>query len=60
MDIVITRDYFWTLEDVVITDLIHIDLVQHALTTTMHPTTLLLKTRRNPTQSKLHEMILIP
>jgi hypothetical protein len=38
VDIVITRDNFRTLANVVIVDLICINLVQHALTTTMHAT----------------------
>jgi hypothetical protein len=38
MDILITRDDFWTLMDVVIVDLIHADMVQRALTTTTHAT----------------------
>jgi hypothetical protein len=50
-DIVINRDCFWTLEDV-ITDFIHTDLVQHALIMTMHVETLSLKTRHNPTHNK--------
>jgi len=39
MDIIITKDSFRTLVDVVITNLTHIDLVQHASTTTMHGAT---------------------
>jgi hypothetical protein len=38
VDIVITKDNFHTLVDVVIVDLIHINLVQYALTTIMHAT----------------------
>jgi hypothetical protein len=36
MDIVISKDGFWTLVDVVIVNLTCIDLVQHALMTIMH------------------------
>jgi len=40
-DIVITRDIFQTLVDVVIVNLIHTNLVQHASTMTTHPTTII-------------------
>jgi len=38
MDIVITKDNFWTLANVIIGDLIHTNLVQCALVTTVHAT----------------------
>jgi hypothetical protein len=40
-DIVITRDIFQTLVDIVIVNLIHTNLVQHASTMTTHPTTII-------------------
>ncbi len=38
MYVIITRDYFWILADVVFTNPIHTNLVQHASTMTMHVT----------------------
>jgi hypothetical protein len=38
MDILITKDYFWTLMDIVIVDLICTDMVQQTLTMTTHVT----------------------
>ncbi len=40
VDIVITKDGFWTLVDIVIADLTRTNLVQCALTTTTHATTI--------------------
>jgi hypothetical protein len=38
MDILITKDNFQTLMDIIIVDLTHIDMVQRTLTTTKHAT----------------------
>jgi hypothetical protein len=43
MDIVITRDCFRILADVVIIDLTHTDLVQHASTMTTHAMTIIVQ-----------------
>jgi hypothetical protein len=40
MDILITKDGFRTLMDIVIIDPIHIDMVQQAFTTTTHAMTM--------------------
>ncbi len=52
MDIVIIRDFFCTLADVVITDLTHIDLVQCASIMTMHATTIIVQEKHDPTQNE--------
>jgi len=41
VDIAITKDIFQTFVDVIIVNLTHTNLVQHALTTTTHPTTVI-------------------
>ncbi len=41
VDIAITKDIFQTFVDVIIVNLTHTNLVQHALTTTTHPTTII-------------------
>jgi hypothetical protein len=43
--IVITRDGFWTLVDVVIVDPICRNLVQHVLTMTLHATTIAIQNK---------------
>jgi hypothetical protein len=40
VDIVITKDSFRTLADIIIANMTHTNLVQHALMTTMHVTTI--------------------
>jgi hypothetical protein len=45
MDIFITKNSFWTLTNVVIIDPTHINLVQHALTTTMHAITIIVQNK---------------
>jgi hypothetical protein len=41
VDIVITKDIFQTFVDIIIVNLTHTNLMQHALTTTTHPTTVI-------------------
>ncbi len=59
-DIVITKDNFQTLANVVITNLIYMDLVQHVLTTIMHAMTFATQTKHDPTQNECQEMISFP
>jgi hypothetical protein len=59
MDIVTTKNSFQTLADVVITDSIHRHLVQHALTTIMHATIVVIqnKTRCYPKRMPWNDFI---
>jgi hypothetical protein len=52
MDIVITKEDFWILAYIVIIDPTCTDLVQHALSTTMHATTIVTQNIHDPTQSE--------
>jgi len=53
MDIVITRDDFWTLTDIVIANLTHTNLVQHALTMTTQAS---IVATQNKAQSHIEQM----
>jgi hypothetical protein len=47
VDIIITRDDFHTLANIVIANLTYIDLVQHASTMIVHAATVEIKTRHD-------------
>jgi hypothetical protein len=60
VDIVITKDNFRTLANVVIVNPTHTNLVQHVLTTTTHAVTIAIQNKARFTQNEHQEMISFP